>query len=101
MKTDEIKLINPEADLDIEASYNFIDFLFNNGPLFAFSKNPMDNSGLKFEITKLTQPLKGSVMLEFASSGIEYCVHMCEAEEQEIIEVRRRESERLSATAHN
>ncbi|CAF1782990.1 hypothetical protein P9266_06060 [Bacillus subtilis] len=98
LKLNDIKIINPEPDLDIEASYNFIDFLFNSGPLFAFSKNPSDNSGLKFEIAKKTQPLKGRVMLEFVSSEKEYCVHMCEAEEQEIIEVRHREMERMEAT---
>lgn len=95
MNLNDIKIINPEPDLDIEASCNFIDFLFNSGPLFAFSKKPSDNSGLKFEIAKRTQPEKGRVMLEFVSAGTEYCVHMCKAKEQEIIEVRRRELERM------
>ncbi|CAF1900835.1 hypothetical protein ACIGLI_15725 [Bacillus subtilis] len=98
MNLNKIKIINPEPDLDIEASYNFIDFLFNSGPLFAFSKNPSDNSGLKFEIAKKTQPVIGRVMLEFTSAGTEYCVHMCKAEEREIIEVRHREMERMEAT---
>ncbi|MCK8097997.1 hypothetical protein MTN95_01150 [Bacillus sp. 2CMS4F] len=98
LKLNDIQIINPEPDLDIEASYKFIDFLFNSGPLFAFSKNPSDNSGLKFEIAKKTQPVKGRVMLEFVSAGTEYCVHMCEAEELEIIEVRCRELERMEAT---
>ncbi|MGY5346868.1 hypothetical protein [Bacillus subtilis] len=98
LKLNDIQIINPEPDLDIEVTYNFIDFLFNSGPLFAFSKKPSDNSGLKFEVTKKTQPLKGRVMLEFVSAGTEYCVHMCEAEELEIIEVRCRELERMEAT---
>ncbi|MEC1876455.1 MULTISPECIES: hypothetical protein [Bacillus] len=98
LKLIDIKIINPEPDLDIEASYNFIDFLFNSGPLFAFSKNPSDNSGLKFEVTKKTQPVKGRVMLEFVSAGKEYCVHMCKAAEREIIEVRHRELERMEVT---
>lgn len=95
LKLNDIHIINPEPDLDIEASYKFIDFLFNSGPLFAFSKKTSDNSGLKFEVAKKTQPVIGRVMLEFTSAGTEYCVHMCEAEEQEIIEVRRRELKRM------
>ncbi|MBG9768899.1 hypothetical protein [Bacillus vallismortis] len=98
MNLNDISLINPEPDLDFNASYKFINFLFNSGPLFAISKKPSDNSGLKFEVTKKTQPVKGRVMLEFVSAGTEYCVHMCEAEEQEIIEVRRKEMERMGAT---
>ncbi|MCC8350732.1 hypothetical protein [Bacillus sp. AF23] len=98
MNLNDIQIINPEPDLDFNASYNFIDFLFNSGPLFAFSKNPNDNSGLKFKIAKRSQPIKGRVMLEFVSAGTEYCVHMCKAEEQEIIEVRHREMERMEVT---
>ncbi|MCY7869603.1 hypothetical protein MOB43_09990 [Bacillus spizizenii] len=98
MNLNDIKLINPESDLDINASYNFIAFLFNSGPLFAFSKKPSDNSGLKFEIAKKTQLVEGRIMLEFEISGKGYCVLMREAEEQEIIEVRRKELERMEAT---
>lgn len=53
---------------------------------------------MKFEIAKKTQPVIGRVMLEFTSAGTEYCVHMCKAEEREIIEVRHREMERMEAT---
>lgn len=38
MNLNKIKIINPEPDLDIEASYNFIDFLFNSECFSRFQK---------------------------------------------------------------